>query len=276
MSYDISKDGQIVAVLTLIKSKYRLGDTVSGVVTMNKSGSVARVVRIAATLESHEAIQPDLSTLPQNRVARMTKVLHSECHQSTLNAGQASFALPIPSGATPDFVTSAGELGSAGAGRAGSCIAFASSCSIARAPHLGWMARLARAVKINWTVRLSFLTLACVRPVKGGPRGAPPAHLIPVESDGYEHFHQSLVAVPHLSGPLHPSIGSTISSNAASADAQGEAQEDAQVPEAQRSVVRQPASLPEGTKLEVVECAVPLNVLPHSTRFQPGAASVFL
>ncbi|PWN44628.1 Rgp1-domain-containing protein [Ceraceosorus guamensis] len=218
VSYDISKDGQIVAVLTLIKSKYRLGDTVSGVVTMNRSGSVARVVRIAATLESHEAIQSDLSTLPQNRVAKMTKVVHSECHQSTLDSGQASFALPIPSGATPDFVTSA--------------------------------------VKINWTVRLSFLTLACVRPSKGGPRGAPPSHLIPVESDGYEHFHASLVAVPHLSGPLHPSLMPTTTSK-----------EEESGGASMRA--------PEGTKLEVVECAVPLNVLPHSTRFQPGAASVF-
>lgn len=47
VSYDISKDGQIAAVLTLTKSRYRLGDTVLGVVAINKPRSVARVVRVS-------------------------------------------------------------------------------------------------------------------------------------------------------------------------------------------------------------------------------------
>lgn len=47
VSYDISKDGQIAAVLTLVKAKYRLGDTVAGVVTMNRAGAIARVVRVS-------------------------------------------------------------------------------------------------------------------------------------------------------------------------------------------------------------------------------------
>ena len=47
VSYDISKDGQIAAVLTLTKSRYRLGDTVLGVVTINKARAIARVVRVS-------------------------------------------------------------------------------------------------------------------------------------------------------------------------------------------------------------------------------------
>lgn len=49
VSYDISKDGQIAAVLTLTKSRYRLGDTILGVVTINKPRAVARVVRVSLT-----------------------------------------------------------------------------------------------------------------------------------------------------------------------------------------------------------------------------------
>lgn len=98
-----------------------------------------------------------------------------------------------------------------------------------------------RAVKLVWTVRLSFLTLAAVRPQDGSVRLPPPPHLTPLPSDGYEHFHTSLTALPALSGPAPHGA---------------------------------PAGL-EATKLEVVECAVPLNVLPHSTRFRPGEASVY-
>lgn len=47
VSYDIAKDGKVAAVLTLVKSKYRLGDTVTGVVTINAEGAIARIVRVS-------------------------------------------------------------------------------------------------------------------------------------------------------------------------------------------------------------------------------------
>lgn len=47
VSYDISKDGAVAAVLTLVKSKYRLGDSILGVVNINRVGAVARVVRVS-------------------------------------------------------------------------------------------------------------------------------------------------------------------------------------------------------------------------------------
>ncbi|PWO00113.1 Rgp1-domain-containing protein [Tilletiopsis washingtonensis] len=212
VSYDIAKDGQLAAVLTLVKSKYRLGDTVLGVVSTNFPGAVARVVRVAAALETHESIEPTLATLPAARGARMTKVVHAEAHECALDVGQVGFQLPIPSGATPDFVTSA--------------------------------------VKLHWTVRLSFLTLSTVKASATALRVAPPPHLEAVGEDGYEHYHLSLCAVDALSGPA-----------SAARHAQLQRQEGEE--------------WPQGTKLELVECAVPLAVLPHSTRFQPGAASVY-
>lgn len=40
---------------------------------------------------------------------QLTRRLHAEHHETTLDSGRAGFALAIPSGATPDFATSAGE-----------------------------------------------------------------------------------------------------------------------------------------------------------------------
>lgn len=46
MSYDIEKDGVKVAVLTFVKSAYRLGETILGVVDINFAGTKVLKVRI--------------------------------------------------------------------------------------------------------------------------------------------------------------------------------------------------------------------------------------
>lgn len=45
-SYDVTKDGVKVAVLTFTKSAYRLGETVLGVVEVNEQSSRARVLKV--------------------------------------------------------------------------------------------------------------------------------------------------------------------------------------------------------------------------------------
>ena len=45
-SYDIAKDGDMVAVLTLIKTTYRLGESVLGVVTFNQPSYERRVLKV--------------------------------------------------------------------------------------------------------------------------------------------------------------------------------------------------------------------------------------
>ncbi len=214
-------------MLTLIKSKFRLGDSIQGVVTINGSRAAARIVRLAVHLESHEEIQPDVATLPSARTLKMTKRTVASHHESTLDAGQVSFSLPIPSGATPDFHTSG--------------------------------------VKLVWTMRLSLLTLANVKPppavkasADGGAGSAPapaaakrrlpPPHLVPGTPDGYPLYHQTLRAVPALCGPL-PSFTPD---------------------EAHTNWLRDHGYGLE-TKLEIVECSVPLVVLPNSTRFRTGS-----
>ncbi|PWN28589.1 Rgp1-domain-containing protein [Jaminaea rosea] len=210
VSYDISKDGSIAAVLTLIKSKYRLGDTILGVVSINRptaataTASTPRVVRIAALLESYEEVEPTLATLPSARSMRMTRKVHAEHHESTLGLGQTSFQLPIPSGASPDFETSG--------------------------------------VKLHWTVRISFLTSITTSPSPSTPSSdtvrPPPStsYLIPCPPDGYSLYHTSYRAAPSLCGPSDNADG-------------------------------------KETRLEIVECAVPVSVLPNSTRFKARPVS---
>jgi hypothetical protein len=45
-SYDIAKDGEIVAVLTLVKTTYRLGESVLGVVSFNDESSRRCVLKV--------------------------------------------------------------------------------------------------------------------------------------------------------------------------------------------------------------------------------------
>lgn len=230
VSYDIAKDGQIAAVLTLVKSKFRLGDSITGVVTINSVTSYARIVRVAVHLESHEEIQSDVATLASARSHKMTKRTIASHHESTLDAGQVCFALPIPSGATPEFTTSG--------------------------------------VKLVWSVRMSLLTLAAVKPAPAGtgkksaPAGPydPPAktlvarrrypapHLVPGTPDGFALYHQSLRGVPSLCGVL-PSFTPD---------------------DAFHKLLRRTGHGTE-SKLEIVECSVPLTVLPNSTRFKTGS-----
>ena len=47
VSYDVTKDGVIVAVLTFTKSAYRLGETITGVVEFNERASRARVLKVS-------------------------------------------------------------------------------------------------------------------------------------------------------------------------------------------------------------------------------------
>lgn len=50
VSYDINKDGYRIATLTLVKSAYRLGDTVNAMISLN--GGAARVLRVSPLSDS--------------------------------------------------------------------------------------------------------------------------------------------------------------------------------------------------------------------------------
>ncbi|CAD6884644.1 unnamed protein product [Tilletia controversa] len=330
VSYDISKDGSIAAVLTLVRSRYRLGDTVQGVVSMNAKEALTRIVRLAVTLESHEDIEPTLSSVaPVSKAIKLTRVIHAEHHESTLDKGRVPFSLSIPSGATPDFKTSA--------------------------------------VKLKWTVKLSLLTLASIKdlsstsldgnltPLPGTPLGGPPPltpgstapstpstpsaalgesplalmpalppppHLIPSKPDGFALYHSAWRAVKYLAGPGVAASGNPTMLAPLSLEKSQRRRELTAVPSSDEKKERveedvtptntapptnvptitttttegeesfdeekdasfalhklevelptptpQPQAFATETRLEIVECAVPVRILPSTTNFAVG------
>lgn len=196
--------------------------------------------------------------MPAARLYKHTKRVHSEHHESSLDLGRANFALAIPSGSTPDFVTSGGERESESA-------EVSKRLLIEVVLILDLLHFSDPSVKLNWTVRLSFLTVASTRSGPtlknasananatntAAPRLPPPPHLVPTTPDGYGAYHISYRAVPSLAGPLADFTGERVSKGAGGkeANANGYANE---------------------SKLEVVECSVPIKVLPNSTKFKVG------
>ncbi|ORY75976.1 Rgp1-domain-containing protein [Leucosporidium creatinivorum] len=295
VSYDINKDGYMVASLTLVKSAYRLGETVNGSVVINSGDG--RVLRVSARLETHELIETTIATKSAPQVRQITRRLHAEHHETTLDSARLGFALAIPSGATPDFGTSG--------------------------------------VKLQWSVRLSFLVIPpspdaplpnpnlSERDRKPGPNRlpssmangtasatrhgrsksfaygfepavpltlpAPPmitptgaAHLMPVlGARDISSSHTSYRAVPDLGfvpvlfssnapepppapGPLQRSAsGASLHRSTGSLSA-SRAQAN---PVQKASVVLVPA------KVDTVECSIPIKVYPGNTPFRPTTST---
>ncbi|KAL7416950.1 Rgp1-domain-containing protein [Mrakia frigida] len=121
-SYDIEKDGQVVAVFTLVKSAYRLGETVLGVLNFNQGETSRRVLKCSALLQTHEIIPSSLQSpatlsASPNLLNKPLKKTHADHHSSlTLHTTRLPFSLDIPSpgtaggaGIAPSFVLRAGE-----------------------------------------------------------------------------------------------------------------------------------------------------------------------
>ncbi|KAF7332545.1 hypothetical protein MKEN_00137100 [Mycena kentingensis (nom. inval.)] len=105
VSYDITKDGVTVAVLTFPKSAFRLGETVNGVVEINWREGRGRVLQLTALLEAHESLPTCLAPPPANAgTARYLRRVHAEHHaRFVLGTLRLGFALDIPSDGSPAF-----------------------------------------------------------------------------------------------------------------------------------------------------------------------------
>ncbi|KAJ7062366.1 Rgp1-domain-containing protein [Mycena amicta] len=105
VSYDITKDGVTVAVLTFPKSAFRLGETVNGVVEVNWREGRGRVLQLTALLEAHESLPTCLAAPPSNvGAARYLRRVHAEHHaRFVLGTLRLGFALDIPSDGSPAF-----------------------------------------------------------------------------------------------------------------------------------------------------------------------------
>ncbi|KAG9018182.1 hypothetical protein FRB90_011931 [Tulasnella sp. 427] len=104
MSYDISKDGVKVAVLTFVKTAFRVGETVMGVVEFNGLQTRGRVLKFSAVLETQETLPPQIAEQAAQARARGLKRVHAEHHSSmVMDSLRAPFMLEIPSDASPGF-----------------------------------------------------------------------------------------------------------------------------------------------------------------------------
>ncbi|KAF9153494.1 hypothetical protein DFQ26_000559 [Actinomortierella ambigua] len=104
-SFDICKNNVPVAKLSLVKTRFKLGENVVGVVSF-LDAEIA-TYQIAVTLETVEAIDAAYSCRSAQQVAKLTKKVHAELHESCIDTKRTSFSLCIPPTATPEFKTSA-------------------------------------------------------------------------------------------------------------------------------------------------------------------------
>ena len=143
VSFDVNKDGVKVAVLTFVKSAWRLGETVLGVVELNDRGGRARILKasthrvawshviadrpplflcrvihtsqLSAMLEAHESLPSEIAASPDARHASYMRRVHAEHHASFVpQTLRTTFALDIPPDAAPAFRLSLGGTPSEG------------------------------------------------------------------------------------------------------------------------------------------------------------------
>ncbi|KAI9231264.1 MAG: Rgp1-domain-containing protein [Podila humilis] len=103
-SYDICKNNVPVAKLSLLKTRFKLGETVHGVISFTTRE--IPTYQISITLETVEAIEPNYACRSAAQTAKLTKRVHAELHESCIDTMRTSFALCIPPTATPEFKTS--------------------------------------------------------------------------------------------------------------------------------------------------------------------------
>lgn len=114
--FTIARAGQTVAVLSIVRPAYRLGETVSGVVdftappAVNGSKSLLAVYSMNITLETVERIDPSLALRSVSSIQRATRKTYAHASESVLFARKTYFRLEIPTTATPTFETTGVHL----------------------------------------------------------------------------------------------------------------------------------------------------------------------
>lgn len=106
-SYDICKNNIPVAKLSLIKTRFKLGETVHGVISF--TSREVPTYQISVTLETVEVIEPSYACRSAVQTSKLTKRVHAELHESCIDTMRTSFSLCIPPTATPEFKTSTRE-----------------------------------------------------------------------------------------------------------------------------------------------------------------------
>lgn len=102
--FEISRGGDRIAAIILARPAYRLGETISVVVTFDESDIPC--FSLHATLESSEIVDPAIALRSKASIQRATRRIHTSHTESTLYARRVVFNPVIPINATPEFLTS--------------------------------------------------------------------------------------------------------------------------------------------------------------------------
>jgi RAB6A-GEF complex partner protein 2 len=102
--FEISRNEQKVAIITIARPAYRLGESL--IVSIDFTGSEIPCYAIHASLESAEKVDPAISLRSSVSIHRVSRRVHFSHSESTLYARRVSFSPTIPVMATPEFVTS--------------------------------------------------------------------------------------------------------------------------------------------------------------------------
>ena len=102
--FEITRNGERVAVILLARPAHRLGEAVPIAVDFQESG--ISCFSLHATLETSETIDPAIALRSKASVQRVTRRIHASQFESTISARKVFFSPIIPTASTPEFITS--------------------------------------------------------------------------------------------------------------------------------------------------------------------------
>lgn len=111
--FNIARSGQPVAVLTLLRPAYRLGETVIGTIDFTSfpdQTEQAPTYSVLLELESAERIDPSLALRSGSSIQRVTRKIHASMRENVIFSRSVGFSLSIPGTATPTFETTGVNL----------------------------------------------------------------------------------------------------------------------------------------------------------------------
>ncbi|KAI0825254.1 Rgp1-domain-containing protein [Trametes gibbosa] len=271
-SYDVTKDGIKVAVLTFPKSAYRLGETILGVVETNDRASRARVLKLSAMLEAHESLP---SNIASPSLARHLRRVHAEHHSCFMPATlRTTFALDIPPDASPAFQASLNTPSS---------INNPNRSGPPRPGGLEWKVRLCLLVAIaSPTAREGVEGVRLRQLVRDGPQGQwgsswkAAQSIAPLERPGPPPSSiNSSPTTPNANGELTAGGASTalswmsyFASSLLGPSNVGYHDGDEDLDEDEGEDEVGPEEAWRDVKVEMVECEVPVRVWPGNTAFK--------
>ncbi|KAK0249166.1 hypothetical protein B0A54_13551 [Friedmanniomyces endolithicus] len=117
--FNIARAGHPVAILTLLRPAYRLGEAVTGLIDFTSPSQTspeqqpahAPTYAVFLELESAERVDPSLALRSGSSIRRVTRKSYAAVRENTLFARQVPFSLTVPGTATPSFETTGVSLG---------------------------------------------------------------------------------------------------------------------------------------------------------------------